>query len=81
MLALRSSRCNPALNFIQELPRFLILLLAMQWFENRHLGLNSHVDPDFSQLPGPSSNSPTTVHIDDPVKAKVDITLNWSSGE
>jgi hypothetical protein len=57
----------------------------MQQFENRRWGLNPHVDvePDFGELPGPSSNSmvSTMMHIDDPVKGKSDIALNWSSDE
>ncbi|KAG9310654.1 hypothetical protein JVU11DRAFT_9234 [Chiua virens] len=71
-----------ALNFIQDLPRFLILLLAMQRFRNRDWGLNPIVDPNFANLPKPSSpNSPvtTTFYVDHTEKGKVDITLDWSS--
>ena len=70
-----------ALNPIQELPRFLVLLLVMERFEDRHWGLNARVDPNFGELPKPPSNSPvsTTMYIDDPEKGKVDLTLNWSS--
>ncbi|KAH0829145.1 hypothetical protein J3R83DRAFT_2639 [Lanmaoa asiatica] len=35
------------LNFIEDLPRLLVLLLAMQRFEAKHWGLNPHVDPKF----------------------------------
>ncbi|KAI6022952.1 hypothetical protein BKA83DRAFT_4271284 [Pisolithus microcarpus] len=38
-------------NFIQDLPRFLILLLTMQRFQNCHWGLNPHVDPQFGDCP------------------------------
>lgn len=36
-----------AFNFIDDLPRFLVLLLAMQRFENRHWGFNPRIDPGF----------------------------------
>lgn len=38
-------------NFIQDLPRFLVLLLAMQRFENQHWGLNPTLDPNFGPQP------------------------------
>ncbi|KAN0079986.1 hypothetical protein V8E55_009552 [Tylopilus felleus] len=64
---------------LQYFPRFLVLLLAMQRFQNHHWGLNPDVDPNFDELPEPGSNPPafTAVHIDDPVQ--VDITLELSS--
>ncbi|KIJ57785.1 hypothetical protein HYDPIDRAFT_120342, partial [Hydnomerulius pinastri MD-312] len=40
-------RSTSAFNSIQDIPRFLVLLLAMQRFENHHWGLNSVKDPDF----------------------------------
>jgi len=70
-----------ALSFIQDLPRFLVLLLAMQRFNNCDWGLNPIVDPDFGKLSEPSSGSPatTTIYVDDTEKGRVDLTLDWSS--
>ena len=59
------------LNFIQDLPRFLVLLLAMQRFQNRHWGLNPKLDPNF----GKPAMPPATVRIKDPEKGVVDIVL------
>lgn len=42
-----------ALNFIMDLPRFLVLLLAMQRFQDHHWGLNRNIDPKFGDLPSP----------------------------
>lgn len=69
----RPIRCS-ALNFIQDFPRFLVLLLAMQRFENRHWGLNPHVDPSFGKL----STSSTMVLVQDAMEGPVDIVLDCS---
>lgn len=76
----RAIECS-ALNFIQDLPRFLVLLLTMQRFENRHWGLNEAIDSHFGDLPETVSNSSasTTMHIDDLDKGLVDVSLDLSS--
>ncbi|KAF8125413.1 hypothetical protein EV363DRAFT_1350545 [Boletus edulis] len=38
-------------NFIQDLPRFLVLLLAMQRFREQHWGLHPDTDPKFGPRP------------------------------
>ena len=63
-----------ALDFVRDLPRFLVLLLAMQRFENRHWGLNRHVDPNFGKL----STASTTMLIEDPKEGPVDVILDCS---
>ena len=70
-----------AFSFIQDLPQFLVLLLAMQQFKNCNWGLNPTVDPDFGKLSELASGSPatTTIYVDDKEKGRVDLTLNWSS--
>ncbi|KAF8447670.1 hypothetical protein L210DRAFT_738630 [Boletus edulis BED1] len=74
--AIKSSK----LNFIQDLSRFLVFLLAIQRFQNCHWGLHPKVDPEFGELTKPSSNSPvSTMHIDDAEKGLVDITLDHFS--
>ncbi|KAF8417742.1 hypothetical protein L210DRAFT_812322, partial [Boletus edulis BED1] len=35
------------LNFVQDLPRFLVLLLAMQRFREQDWGLHPDIDPKF----------------------------------
>ncbi|KAG8216345.1 hypothetical protein J3R82DRAFT_6423 [Butyriboletus roseoflavus] len=66
-----------ALDFIRDLPRFLVLLLTMQRFENRHQGLSRHIDPDFGEL----STASTTVLIEDPKDGPFDIVLDCSPGK
>ena len=76
----RAIQCS-ALNFIKDLPRFLVLLLAMQRFHNRHWGLHPLIDPKFGELAEPPPNSPvvTTMLINDREQGRVDVTLDWSS--
>ncbi|KAF8122574.1 hypothetical protein EV363DRAFT_1301083 [Boletus edulis] len=57
----RTIQCS-GLNFIEDLPRFLALLLAMQRFEAKHWGLNPHVDPKFCLTP---SSEETTLRGDE----------------
>ncbi|KAI6116673.1 hypothetical protein EDD17DRAFT_1510467 [Pisolithus thermaeus] len=63
-------------NFIQDLPRFLVLLLAMQRFENCHWGLNPHIDPRFGDCP-----KSLEVIFPDEQGRDIDITLELSSDE
>ncbi|KAF8414482.1 hypothetical protein L210DRAFT_3509262 [Boletus edulis BED1] len=57
----RTIQCS-GLNFIEDLPRFLVLLLAMQRFQAKHWGLNPHVDPKFCLTP---SSEETTLRGDE----------------
>ncbi|KAN0086250.1 hypothetical protein V8E55_007384 [Tylopilus felleus] len=63
-------------NFIQDLPRFLVLLLATQRFRERHWGLNPDIDPKFG--PRPESHK-TTLSGDK--GEKIDVTLELSDKE
>lgn len=63
-------------NFIQDLPRFLVLLLTMQRFENRHWGLNPHIDPWFGDCPKSHK-----VIFPDGQGRDIDITLELLSDE
>ncbi|KAF8129366.1 hypothetical protein EV363DRAFT_1264501 [Boletus edulis] len=63
-------------NFIQDLPRFLILLLAMQRFREQHWGLHPKIDPEFG--PQPSSHK-TTLTGDE--GEEIDVTLELSDKE
>ncbi|KAH7891034.1 hypothetical protein F5I97DRAFT_1790852, partial [Phlebopus sp. FC_14] len=65
-----------ALNFIEDLPRFLVLLFAMQRFQDCHWGLNPNIDPKFK----PCSRSPTMTFHDQQGK-EIDIELELSSDE
>ncbi|KAH7889059.1 hypothetical protein F5I97DRAFT_1828322 [Phlebopus sp. FC_14] len=65
-----------ALNFIEDLPRFLVLLFAMQRFQDCHWGLNPNIDPKFE----PCSRSPTMTFHDQQGK-ETDIELELSSDE
>jgi hypothetical protein len=58
-------------NFIQDLPRFLVLLLIMQRMQYAQWGMN----PLFGPNPGPKH----TVEIEDKDKRKVDLTFNLQS--
>ncbi|KAI6118354.1 hypothetical protein F5141DRAFT_1212270 [Pisolithus sp. B1] len=68
-------RCS-SFNFIQDLPRFLVLLLAMQRFENCHWGLNPHIDPRFGDCP-----KSLEVIFPDEQGRDIDITLELLSDE
>lgn len=63
-------------NFILDLPRFLVLLLIMQRFENRHWGLNPHIDDDFGHRPGHCMM--TLRSTNDPGEDDISITLELS---
>ncbi|KAH7891059.1 hypothetical protein F5I97DRAFT_1827023 [Phlebopus sp. FC_14] len=65
-----------ALNFIEDLPRFLVLLFAMQRFQDCHWGLNPNIDPKFEAC----SRSPTMTFHDQQGK-EIDIELELSSDE
>ena len=58
-------------NFIQDLPRFLVLLLATQRFRERHWGLNPDIDPKFGPRPDLSGDK----------GEKIDVTLELSDKE
>ncbi|KAH0825992.1 hypothetical protein J3R83DRAFT_7461 [Lanmaoa asiatica] len=62
------------LNFIQDLPRFLVLLLAMQRFQNRNWGLHPKIDSHF----GDASLLNEKVLIDHPEARRVEVTLDHS---
>ncbi|KAH7891032.1 hypothetical protein F5I97DRAFT_122476 [Phlebopus sp. FC_14] len=65
-----------ALNFIEDLPRFLVLLFAMQRFQDCHWGLNPNIDPKFK----PYSWSPMMT-LRDQEDGETDIELELSSDE
>ncbi|KAH7891074.1 hypothetical protein F5I97DRAFT_1799223, partial [Phlebopus sp. FC_14] len=65
-----------ALNLVEDLPRFLVLLFAMQRFQDCHWGLNPNIDPKFK----PCSRSPTMTFHDQQGK-ETDIELELSSDE
>ncbi|KAI6042185.1 hypothetical protein EDC04DRAFT_2661120 [Pisolithus marmoratus] len=60
-------------NFIQDLPRFLVLLLAMQRFEDHHWGLSPYIDPEFGTCPGSHE-----IILHDEQGSDIDITLDLS---
>ncbi|KAH7891046.1 hypothetical protein F5I97DRAFT_124292 [Phlebopus sp. FC_14] len=63
-------------NFIEDLPRFVVLLFAMQRFQDCHRGLNPSIDPKFEAC----SRSPTMTFHDQQGK-ETDIELELSSDE
>ncbi|KAN0073650.1 hypothetical protein V8E55_012127 [Tylopilus felleus] len=63
-------------NFIQDLPRFLVLLLAMQRFREQHWGLHPKIDPEFG--PRPPSHK-TTLTGDE--GEEINVTLELSDKE
>lgn len=67
-----------ASSFIQNLPQFLDLLLAMEWFKNCDWSLNPIVDHDFSKLSELASDSlaTITIYVDNKEKGQVDLILD-----
>ncbi|KAH7891061.1 hypothetical protein F5I97DRAFT_1827025 [Phlebopus sp. FC_14] len=65
-----------AINFMLDLPRFLVLLSAMQRFDNRSWGLNPNIDPEFG--PRPESR---TMQLANGSHKQMNVTLQLSSEE
>ncbi|KAH7881923.1 hypothetical protein F5I97DRAFT_1991515 [Phlebopus sp. FC_14] len=65
-----------AINFMLDLPRFLVLLSAMQRFDNRSWGLNPNIDPEFG--PRPESR---TIQLANGSHKQMNVTLQLSSEE
>ena len=63
-------------NFIQDLPRFLILLLAMQRFREQHWGQHPKIDPEY----GPRLPSHKTTLTGDEGE-EINVTLELSGKE
>ncbi|KAH7891055.1 hypothetical protein F5I97DRAFT_1964440 [Phlebopus sp. FC_14] len=65
-----------AINFMLDFPRFLVLLSAMQRFDNRSWGLNPNIDPEFG--PRPESR---TIQLANGSHKQMNVTLQLSSEE
>ncbi|KAH7891060.1 hypothetical protein F5I97DRAFT_2071501 [Phlebopus sp. FC_14] len=65
-----------AINFMLDLPRFLVLLSAMQRFDNRSWALNPNIDPEFG--PRPESR---TIQLANGSQKQMNVTLQLSSEE
>ncbi|KAH7888350.1 hypothetical protein F5I97DRAFT_684837 [Phlebopus sp. FC_14] len=65
-----------AINFMLDLPRFLVLLSAMQRFDNCSWGLNPKIDPEFG--PRPESR---TIQLANGSHKQMNVTLQLSSEE
>ncbi|KAG0698935.1 hypothetical protein DFH29DRAFT_834252 [Suillus ampliporus] len=61
------------INFVQDLPRFMVLLLAMQRMENAQWGFN----PEFEPTPGSSGE----IRVPDPEHGSVDLKFDLKSTE
>jgi hypothetical protein len=61
------------INFMQDLPRFLVLLLAMQRMQYKQWGFHPLFEPD------PKFSGP--VFINDPTLGQVDLTFNFASDD
>ncbi|KAH7891085.1 hypothetical protein F5I97DRAFT_1923646 [Phlebopus sp. FC_14] len=65
-----------AINFMLDLPRFLVLLSAMQRFDNRSWGLNPKIDPEFGSRP-----ESRTIQLANGSHKQMNVTLQLSSDE